>query len=204
MTVLIIENPDFDSRVKTGIPDDEFIRAKVPMTKSEVRAVCMSKLDLSPYDIVYDIGCGTGSVSIEMAFAAYEGRVYAFGKNEEAVALVLENARKFHLDNIEAICGLAPECLNDLPIPDVAFIGGSSGNMAEIVEFLYGKNKGIRFVITAVTIETAMAALESLKDIGIEGNIVQVAVSKGRQIGDLHMLMAQNPIFIIDGSDADE
>ena len=97
-----------------------------------------------------------------MAFAAYEGRVYAFDKNEEAVALVLENARKFHLDNIEAICGLAPECLNDLPIPDVAFIGGSSGNMAEIVEFLHGKNKGIRFVITAVTIETAMAALESL------------------------------------------
>ncbi|MEE0925593.1 MAG: precorrin-6Y C5,15-methyltransferase (decarboxylating) subunit CbiT, partial [Methanobrevibacter sp.] len=193
-----------DSRVKTGIPDDEFIRAKVPMTKSEVRAVCMSKLDLSPYDIAYDIGCGTGSVSIEMAFAAYEGRVYAFDKNEEAVALVLENARKFHLDNIEAVCGLAPECLNDLPIPDVAFIGGSSGNMAEIVEFLHGKNKGIRFVITAVTIETAMAALESLKDIGIEGNIVQVAVSKGRQIGDLHMLMAQNPIFIIDGSDADE
>ena len=118
LTVLIIENPDFDSRVKTGIPDDEFIRAKVPMTKSEVRAVCMSKLDLSPYDIVYDIGCGTGSVSIEMAFAAYEGRVYAFDKNEEAVALVLENARKFHLDNIEAVCGLAPECLNDLPIPD--------------------------------------------------------------------------------------
>ena len=118
--------------------------------------------------------------------------------------MVLENARKFHLDNIEAVCGLAPECLNDLPIPDVAFIGGSSGNMAEIVEFLHGKNKGIRFVITAVTIETAMAALESLKDIGIEGNIFQVAVSKGRQIGDLHMLMAQNPIFIIDGSDADE
>ena len=204
MTVLIIENPDFDSRVKTGIPDDEFIRAKVPMTKSEVRAVCMSKLDLSPYDIAYDIGCGTGSVSIEMAFAAYEGRVYAFDKNEEAVALVLENARKFHLDNIEAVCGLAPECLNDLPIPDVAFIGGSSGNMAEIVEFLHGKNKGIRFVITAVTIETAMAALESLKDIGIEGNIVQVAVSKGRQIGDLHMLMAQNPIFIINGGGDDE
>ena len=90
LTVLIIENPDFDSRVKTGISDDEFIRAKVPMTKSEVRAVCMSKLDLSPCDIAYDIGCGTGSVSIEMAFAAYEGRVYAFDKNEEAVPNALK------------------------------------------------------------------------------------------------------------------
>ena len=204
LTVLIIENPDFDSRVKTGISDDEFIRAKVPMTKSEVRAVCMSKLDLSPCDIAYDIGCGTGSVSIEMAFAAYEGRVYAFDKNEEAVGLVLENARKFHLDNIEAVCGLAPECLEGLPAPDVAFIGGSSGNMEEIVNFLYGKNSRIRFVITAVTIETAMAALESLENLGIEGDIVQVAVSKGRQIGDLHMLMAQNPIFIINGGGDDE
>ena len=154
--------------------------------------------------MIYDIGCGTGSVSIEMAFAAYEGRVYAFDKNEEAVGLVLENARKFHLDNIEAVCGLAPECLEGLPAPDVAFIGGSSGNMEEIVNFLYGKNSRIRFVITAVTIETAMAALESLENVGIEGDIVQVAVSKGRQIGDLHMLMAQNPIFIINGGGDDE
>ena len=100
LTVLIIENPDFDSRVKIGIPDDEFIRAKVPMTKSEVRSVVMSKLAISPGETAYDIGCGTGSVSIEMAFAAYEGKVYSFDKNEVAVNLLMENARKFHLDNI--------------------------------------------------------------------------------------------------------
>lgn len=204
LTVLIIENPDFDKAVKTGIPDDEFIRAKVPMTKSEVRAVCMSKLGLSPSDTAYDIGCGTGSVSMEMAFAAYEGRVFAFDKNEEAIRLVEENARKFHLDNIEAVCGLAPECLEGLPIPDVAFIGGSSGNMSEIVEFLHEKNSRMRFVITAVTIETAMAALESLENVGIDGDIVQVAVSKGRKIADYHMLTAQNPIFIIYGGGMDE
>ena len=204
LTVLIIENPDFDSRVKTGIPDDEFIRAKVPMTKSEVRAVSMSKLRISPSDIAYDIGCGTGSVSMEMAFAAYEGRVYAFDKNEEAIRLVRENARKFHLDNIEAICGVAPECLEGLPAPDVAFIGGSSGNMAEIVKFLHEKNSSIRFVITAISIETAMAALESLENIGIEGDIIQVAVSKGRKVSGLHMMTAQNPIFVIDGGGENE
>jgi precorrin-6Y C5,15-methyltransferase (decarboxylating) len=204
LTVLIIENPDFDSRIRTGIPDEEFIRGKVPMTKSEVRAVCLSKLALSPTDIAYDIGCGTGSVTIEMAFSAYDGKVYAFDKNEEAIALLEQNCQKFHLDNVEALCGLAPECLKDLPVPDVAFIGGSSGNMDEIVRYLYGINDKIRFVITAVTIETAMAGLDSLKNIGINGDIVQVAVSKGRQIGDLHMLMAQNPIFIISGSGACE
>jgi precorrin-6Y C5,15-methyltransferase (decarboxylating) len=204
LTVLIIENPDFDSRIRTGIPDEEFIRGKVPMTKSEVRAVCLSKLALSPNDIAYDIGCGTGSVTIEMAFSAYDGKVYAFDKNEEAIALLEQNCQKFHLDNVEPLCGLAPECLKGLPVPDVAFIGGSSGNMDEIVSYLYGINDKMRFVITAVTIENAMAGLDSLKNVGISGDIVQVAVSKGRQIGDLHMLMAQNPIFIISGSGARE
>ena len=204
LTVLIIENPDFDSRIRTGIPDEEFIRGKVPMTKSEVRAVCLSKLALSPNDITYDIGCGTGSVTIEMAFSAYDGKVYAFDKNEDAIALLEQNCQKFHLDNVEPLCGLAPECLMGLPVPDVAFIGGSSGNMDEIVSYLYGINNKMRFVITAVTIESAMAGLDSLKNVGISGDIVQVAVSKGRQIGDLHMLMAQNPIFIISGSGQDE
>ena len=204
LTVLIIENPDFDSRIRTGIPDEEFIRGKVPMTKSEVRAVCLSKLALSPKDIAYDIGCGTGSVTIEMAFSAYDGKVYAFDKNEEAIALLEQNCQKFHLDNVEPLCGLAPECLKGLPVPDVAFIGGSSGNMEEIVSYLHGTNNEMRFVITAVTIESAMAGLDSLKNVGISGDIVQVAVSKGRQIGDLHMLMAQNPIFIISGSGQDE
>ena len=204
LAVLIIENPDFDSRIRTGIPDEEFIRGKVPMTKSEVRAVCLSKLSLSSSDIAYDIGCGTGSVTIEMAFSAYDGKVYAFDKNEEAIILLEQNCEKFHLDNVEAICGLAPKCLEGLPVPDVAFIGGSSGNMDEIVSYLHGINDKMRFVITAVTLENAMAALDALKNIGVNGDIVQVAVSKGRGIGELHMLIAQNPIFIISGSGSDE
>ena len=204
LTVLIIENPDFDSRIRTGISDEEFIRGKVPMTKSEVRAVCLSKLSLSPDDIAYDIGCGTGSVTVEMAFSAYDGKVYAFDKNEEAISLLVQNCQKFHLDNVEAICGLAPECLEGLPVPDVAFIGGSSGNMDEIVKYLYGLNSHMRFVITAISLENAMAALDSLKSVGIDGDIVQVAVSKGKKIADLHMLMAQNPIFIISGCGPDE
>lgn len=200
LTVLIIENPDYDSRIRCGIPDEEFIRGKVPMTKSEVRAVSISKLSLKPNEIAYDIGCGTGSVTIEMALSLYDGKIYAFDKNEDAIDLLDKNSKKFHIDNIEGICGLAPECLKEIPTPDVAFIGGSSGNMDEIVSYLYNKNNKIRFVITAVTLENAMAGLDALKNIGINGDIVQVAVSKGKPIGDLHMLIAQNPIFIISGS----
>lgn len=204
LTVLIIENPNFDSKVPTGIPDSEFIRGKVPMTKSEVRAVCMSKLSISPKDIVYDIGCGTGSVTIEMALSAYDGNVFAFDKNEEAIDLLNQNCKKFHLDNVCSICGLAPECLKDFPIPDVVFIGGSSGNMDEIVSYLYSINGDVKFVITAVTIESAMVALDALKNVNIDGDIVQVAISKGKKVGDLHMLLAQNPIFIISGCGAIE
>ncbi len=204
LTVLIIENPDYDSRIRCGIPDDEFIRGKVPMTKSEVRAVSISKLSLKPNEIAYDIGCGTGSVTIEMALSLYDGKVYAFDKNEDAIELLDKNCKKFHIDNVEGICGLAPECLKDIPSPDVAFIGGSSGNMDEIVSYLYGINPKMRFVITAVTLENAMAGLDALKNVGINGDIVQVAVSKGKAIADLHMLIAQNPIFIISGSGLDE
>lgn len=204
LTVLIIENPDYDSRIRCGIPDDEFIRGKVPMTKSEVRAVSISKLSLKPNEIAYDIGCGTGSVTIEMALSLYDGKVYAFDKNEDAIELLDKNCKKFHIDNVEGICGLAPECLKDIPSPDVAFIGGSSGNMDEIVSYLYGINPKMRFVITAVTLENAMAGLDALKNVGINGDIVQVAVSKGKAIADLHMLIAQNPIFIIRGSGLDE
>ena len=204
LTVLIIENPDYDSRIRCGIPDDEFIRGKVPMTKSEVRAVSISKLSLKPNEIAYDIGCGTGSVTIEMALSLYDGKVYAFEKNEDAIELLDKNCKKFHIDNVEGICGLAPECLKDIPSPDVAFIGGSSGNMDEIVSYLYGINPKMRFVITAVTLENAMAGLDALKNVGINGDIVQVAVSKGKAIADLHMLIAQNPIFIISGSGLDE
>lgn len=200
LTVLIIENPDFNSRIRTGIPDEEFIRGNVPMTKSEIRAVAMSKLAISPNEIAYDIGCGTGSVTIEMALSSYNGKVYAFDKNEEAIELLKENCKKFHIDNVEARLGLAPECLENIEKADLAFIGGSSGNMDEIIDYLYETNNKIRFVITAVSIENAMAALESLKKIGISGEIVQIGVSRGKEIGDLHMLIAQNPIFIINGT----
>ena len=197
LTVLLIDNPAPDPRVRSGIPDGEFVRSSVPMTKSEVRAVCLSKLRVQPTDICYDIGCGTGSVTVEMALAAYEGHVYAFDKKQEAVELTEQNCALFHLGNVTAVAGKAPEALNGVPDPDVAFIGGSSGKIGPILSLLYARNPSVRFVITAICLETLTDAVNGLAAIGREPEIVQVSVTRTKPVASLHMLEAQNPIFII-------
>ena len=197
LTVLLIDNPDPDSRVRSGIPDEEFLRASVPMTKSEVRAVCLSRLRIRPSDVCYDIGCGTGSVTVEMALAAYNGHVYAFDKKQEAVELTERNCAAFHVGNVTAVAGKAPEVLNGLPDPDVVFIGGSSGKIGPILRLLYARNPSVRFVVTAICLETLSEAVAGLKAVGREPEIVQVSVTRTKEVASLHMMEAQNPIFII-------
>lgn len=200
ISVVLIINPMYEKRLMIGIPDDEMIRGKVPMTKSEVRAISISKLQLKENFTMYDIGAGTGSVSVEAAYALKSGRVYAIEYKDEAVKLIEANKEKFTLDNIEIIKGIAPEVLEELPMPDVVFIGGSKGNIKSIIDTIIQKNKKVRFVVNAITIETVSETLNVFKEnqvIGIE--VIQVGISKTDQIGDYHMLMGQNPVFIISG-----
>jgi precorrin-6Y C5,15-methyltransferase (decarboxylating) len=199
LSVLLIENEGFDPRVRTGIPDGEFMRSQLPMTKAEVRAVCLSKLGLRPTDICYDIGCGTGSVTVEMALSAYQGWVYAIDKNETALMQTKENYKAFHIGNISLVNGTAPEALSSLPVPDVAFIGGSSGNMNAIVKSLRDKSPRVRIVITAIAIESVSAAMHALDQIGMEPELVQISVAHAKPVGKLHMMNAQNPVFIVSG-----
>ncbi|MEG1772990.1 MAG: precorrin-6y C5,15-methyltransferase (decarboxylating) subunit CbiE [Clostridia bacterium] len=197
LTVLLIENGGYDARIRTGIPDSEFKRTDIPMTKSEVRAVCLSKLAIRPTDICYDIGCGTGSVTVELALSSYRGLVYSIDKSFDALALTKENCAAFHIGNVIPVIGLAPKAFYELSSPDAAFIGGSSGNMKEIVRALYNMNPHIRIVITAVSIESVYEAIAAIEDTGCEADVVQLCVSRTRHIAGLHMLSAQNSIFII-------
>ena len=168
------------------------------MTKSEVRAVSISKLNLLNDSIIYDIGAGSGSVSIEAALCAYKGTVYAIEKKHDAVELIEKNKIKFGVSNIEVIEGSAPEKMDDLPVPTHAFIGGSSGNLSEIIEKLLEKNKNIRIVINAITLETISEALECLKKFEFEETeILSLTVSKSKKLGNYNMMMGQNPIYII-------
>lgn len=199
LCVLYVENPKANNAVVTyGIPDEEFLRAKVPMTKEEVRSISISKLRLCKNSIIYDIGAGTGSLSVEMALTAYEGRVYALEKKEEAVELILENKERFAADNLEVIRVTAPEGMADLPAPTHAFIGGSSGNLREIMELLFEKNPNVRIVVNAITLETMAETMECIRIMEIEDvDIAQVTVAKSRELGSYHLMMGQNPVYVI-------
>lgn len=202
LAVMIVENEKTIQRpVNThGIKDELFVRGQVPMTKSEIRSISISKLQLRPGDIVYDIGAGTGSVAVEMALQAFEGSVYAVECNEEALGLIQQNAARFGAWNLHVVGGKAPEALVSLPAPDRAFIGGSKGNLAEIMELLKRKNPRIRVVVNAITLETLAEAVSQFQKLGFEDvDIVQIFAAHGKTAGSYHMMQAENPVFIISG-----
>ncbi len=199
LSVLLIENPDADARIRFGIPDEEFIRGTAPMTKSEVRAVSLSRLVLSPDAVCCDIGAGTGSITVEMALAAYEGHVYAVDKSEEAVSLIVENCKRFHIGNVTPVLGSAPGALLSLPPLDAAFIGGSGGAMGDIFAAILSKSPLARIIVNAIALETLHAAVEAFKAHGVMPEIVQLNAARAKPAGGLHMMLAQNPVFIVSG-----
>ncbi len=181
-----------------GICDEEFLRGKAPMTKEEVRTVSLSKLRLGEDSVCYDVGAGTGSVSIEMALRAWNGEVYAIEKKEDALALLKENKQKFAADNLTIVPGTAPEAMTELPVPTHAFIGGSSGNMNAVVKLLLEKNPKVRIVINCITLETVTEAMNAIRDFDLtDVDIVQLGAARSKSIGRYHMMMGENPIYII-------
>ena len=207
LSVLYIENPGALKRVRTGIPDGEFERSDVPMTKSEIRAVSMSKLEIGSDSVVWDVGSGSGSVSVECALAAYNGRVYAVEKEEDAAELTEKNAVRFHADNIEVIRGTAPDALSDLPAPTHVFIGGSGGGLEQIIAVCLEKNADVRLVVNTVTLETEAETLECAKKFGFRFfEAVSVSAARSRKAGRYNMMMAQNPVFVftMQGGKVDE
>lgn len=198
LCVALIENPESVDTVRACINDEEFLRGKAPMTKSEIRSLSVAKLQLQKDAVVYDVGAGTGSVTVEMALQAVDGIVYAIERSEEACGLIEENKRKFGTPNIEVVHGLAPEVLDSLPAPTHVFIGGSAGNLREIMECLLRKNPAVRIVINTVTLETIGEVTECLRTLPIiEEETVQVSVARAKLLGRYHLMMGQNPIYII-------
>ena len=184
-----------------GIPDDYFDRAdSVPITKEEVRTVQISKARLKPNQIVYDIGCGSGSISIEAAIQiGSSGKVLSIDYDENAVELTKKNIKKFDLDNISVILGNAKEKMQNLEIADAIFIGGTGGDTREIVEISQNKLKsGGRIVIGIILIETLYSVLQVLDNLQFESvDITQVTISKSKKTRMGTMMLARNPVTII-------
>lgn len=182
----------------SGIPDELFIRGDVPMTKQEVRAVALAKLRLTATDTVWDVGAGTGSVSIEAALVARAGSVWAVERNAAGVRLIRENADAFGCGNVHAVPGAAPEALAKLPVPDAVFVGGSAGELPSIVEAALEKNSQVRLCVPCVTVETLTEACALLSGSRFKGfEACQVSAARAEAVGSHHLMKAQNPVFLV-------
>ncbi len=182
------------------IADKEFIRGEVPMTKQEIRAVSVAKLNLKENSILIDVGAGTGSVGIEASTYIPLGKVYAIEKKSEGIELIKENIKKFSIKNMEVIQGTAPD---DLSIKnfDRMFVGGSSGKLEKIVEYFikYSKEKSI-IVINAITLETISEVKNIFEKYKIKNiEIININVARAKKIGNYTMMYGENPIYIVTG-----
>jgi len=184
-----------------GIPDEYFERTEnVPITKEEVRTIQISKARLKPGQTVYDIGCGSGSISIEAAFQIESsGKVLAIDYDENAIELTKKNIEKFGLSNISVIFGNAKEKILELEEADAIFIGGTGGDTKEIVELSQDKLKsGGRIVIGTILIETLYSVLQILDKLQFESvDITQITIAKSRKTSTGTMMLARNPVTII-------
>ena len=203
LAVMLAEPAPTQPRRCPGYPDSAFTRGDVPMTKQEVRSAVLSKLAVSPGDILWDVGAGTGSVSVEMALAAPQGEVYAVECNQEGCALIAQNREKFAAWNLHIVEGRAPEALETLPSPDAVFLGGTKGAMEPILRCAVEKNPQVRISISAIALETLSQAIGALNTLGYRVEVSQIAVSRSKGVGKLHLLMANNPVFLITGEKDD-
>ncbi|KMO87851.1 precorrin-6Y C5,15-methyltransferase [Megasphaera cerevisiae DSM 20462] len=190
-----IRPPD---RPVCGLDDALFQRGAVPMTKQEIRAVAIAKLQPRADAVIYDIGAGTGSCSVELALQAPWGRVYSFEVQEDALVLLAKNKERFGTENMIIIAGKAPNTMSGTEKPDFAFIGGTKGNAAAIMDMIYRKNYACRIVLTAIAIETLAAVTAYYADKKeYTLDITQVSVAASRMSGPYHMMTGRNPVFII-------
>ena len=197
LCVAMIKNPEPHQIVRPCfLSDEDFERDKTPMTKEEIRVLILHKMKLHPDDIVWDIGAGTGSVSIECARQVPFGTVHSVERNETAVKLIYKNKEKFSADNLFIYEGDAAKTACTLPEPDKVFIGGSGKELSQILETIAAFPKKIKVVISAVTIETIAEANELLGKYDTDFDVIQATVGRGRKIGNYHIMDINNPVMI--------
>ncbi len=201
LSVLLVEGfqPPANSPRSQGLDDGVFLRGDVPMTKQEVRAAALAKLGVRDGETYWDVGAGTGSVSVELALLSPRGRVYAVECKGEACALIRANRERFSAYNLTLAEGRAPQALTELPAPDGVFIGGSGGELFHILQAAVEKNPAVRVCVTAIAVETLGAAAAALTQLGMEPQITHLTAARSKSTGGLHLMLGQNPVWIITG-----
>lgn len=196
--------PEVASARGLGLPDDAFeqrhpLRGQI--TKREVRAVSLYSLGLCPNSLVWDIGAGTGSVSVEAALIAHQGVVYAVEREEETLPLLRRNVARWGPPNVQVVPGEAPEALRELPDPDSVFVGGSGGRLAEILEVVAQRLRPPgRVVVNLAALERVPEVRRRLTQLGLVSELAMVQAARGKELGDGTLrLEALNPVFVVTG-----
>lgn len=201
--VWVVRDDTYRDSYSGSIPDEVFIRGPVPITKQEVRGQIVSQIGRNLETVIYDVGAGTGSVAIELALANPMSQVYAFEVNPKACQLIRDNRTKLGAYNLVLVEGSAPESMKDIPLASKVFVGGSKGNMHDILQKAWQGTNSVDIVVSAIAVETFAQTVEVFRELGITNmEVTQIAVSKTKVVGDYHMLMGQNPIFLISGGRA--
>lgn len=179
--------------------DEWFVRGKIPMTKEEVRVVSLAKLEIAPDSVIYDIGAGTGSVTVEAICMAPQGQIYAFEQKKEGCELIRENLNRVEIPAERAVVveGRAPECLSGYPVPDRVFIGGSGGNISEILDLLFEKNPSVRIVINVIALESLSQVTDYCARRGLIPDVTCIQASRAKQLGAYHLMQGMNPVYVI-------
>jgi precorrin-6Y C5,15-methyltransferase (decarboxylating) len=187
-------------RLHLGLAEEAFAHQRGLITKAEIRAVVLAKLELYPGMVLWDVGAGCGSVGLEASLLLPGGRIYAVEQEAERAAQIRANGAKFGVGNLEVVCGHAPEALSGLPAPRRVFIGGGGRDLAEILKTVLGRLQGQgRVVLTATLLETLDTAREVLTQNGWEMEVVQLQVSRSRPLAGGSFMQALNPVWIVTG-----
>lgn len=183
-----------------GIPDNCYSHERGLITKSETRAVTLAKLQLLPDHIMWDLGAGSGSVSIEASRLVNRGKVIAVEKNSERIKQIEINKRRFGIENMAILQATVPAGLAQLPRPDRIFIGGGGRTLEKIITSAVAFLKpGGRVVINTVLLPNIQTATDALAGLGYTAEVVQVQINRSRKMPWAQRLEAQNPVWIISG-----
>ncbi len=196
----IPSQPEKTENIYLGMPDNYYERQNEVVTKPEVRVVTLSKLRLSPDHIMWDLGAGSGSISIEASFFIKNGKIFAVEQKPERIEQIKNNKNRFNVNNLEIINATLPSGLDKLPLPDRIFIGGGGRELKTIIRAAgkYLKKNGI-IVINTVLIQNLEAALDTLKQIGLQTEVIQIQINRSKDMPWGQRLNAQNPVWIISG-----
>lgn len=204
LAIIMVINASPAAKISTRPRDKDFIRGEVPMTREEVRSLIIDKLELTSDAVVWDIGAGTGSVTVAAALASPESKVCAVEHNHEAASLIKANIKKFRLFNVTLHEGKALEKMDSLPYPTHVFIGGSGSELKDLLKKISALGSGIRVVVSCVTLKTSAEVFEIFSNEGYSDfDAVQINISRTKKMGASVIMSAQNPITIMSAQTAD-